>query len=146
VATDREAFNVNSSGETRVTQPPIASIRESLAFLPLTSPLAYYTAATATATVGYYKRSRDSSVGTTTGYWLDGLDSRHRKSFLFSTASGPDLGPIQPPVQWILGAGVFPRGVKRPGRETDHSPPSSAEVKKGGTIRPIIHMSSWHSA
>jgi hypothetical protein len=26
--------------------------------------------------------------------------------------------------------GLFPRGVKRSGRETDHSPPSSAEVKK----------------
>jgi hypothetical protein len=28
----------------------------------------------------------------------------------------------------------------------DHSPPSSAEVKKGGTIPPFPHMSSWHSA
>jgi hypothetical protein len=25
-------------------------------------------------------------------------------------------------------------GVKRPGREADHSPPSSAEVKNGGTV------------
>jgi hypothetical protein len=25
-------------------------------------------------------------------------------------------------------------GVKRPGREADHSPPSSAEVRNGGTI------------
>jgi hypothetical protein len=26
--------------------------------------------------------------------------------------------------------GLFPLGVKRPGREADHSPPSSAEVKE----------------
>jgi hypothetical protein len=34
----------------------------------------------------------------------------------------------QPPTQWVPGT-LFPR-VKRPGREADHSPPSSAEVKK----------------
>jgi hypothetical protein len=26
-----------------------------------------------------------------------------------------------------------------PGREVDHSPPTSAEVKKSGTIRPLPH-------
>jgi hypothetical protein len=38
------------------------------------------------------------------------------------------LGPTQPPIQWIQGA--LSLGVKRPGREADHSPPSSAEVKE----------------
>jgi hypothetical protein len=28
----------------------------------------------------------------------------------------------------------------------DHSPPTSAEVKKGGAIPPLPHMSSWDSA
>ena len=28
-----------------------------------------------------------------------------------------------------MGTGVLPRGLKRPGREFDHLPPSSAEVK-----------------
>jgi hypothetical protein len=37
------------------------------------------------------------------------------------------MGPNQPPIQWVLGA--LSLGVKRPGREADHSPPSSAEVK-----------------
>jgi hypothetical protein len=37
------------------------------------------------------------------------------------------LGPNQPPIQWIPGA--LSLAVKRPGREADHSPPSSAEVK-----------------
>jgi hypothetical protein len=42
--------------------------------------------------------------------------------------SRPALGSTQPPIQWVTG-GSFP-GVKRPGREADHSPPTSAEVKK----------------
>jgi hypothetical protein len=31
---------------------------------------------------------------------------------------------------WLWVPGLFPRGVKRPGREVDYSPPTSAEVKK----------------
>jgi hypothetical protein len=38
------------------------------------------------------------------------------------------LGPTQPPIQWVPGA--FSLGIKRSGREADHSPPSSAEVKE----------------
>jgi hypothetical protein len=49
------------------------------------------------------------------------------------------LGPIQPPIQWVL-------GVKRPGREADHSPPSSAEVKNDGAITPDPHTSLWLGA
>jgi hypothetical protein len=37
-------------------------------------------------------------------------------------------------------------GIKRPEREGDHSPPSSAEVKNGGAKPPLLHMSSWHDA
>jgi hypothetical protein len=35
--------------------------------------------------------------------------------------------PTQPPIQWVPGTLFL--GVKRPDREVDHSPPSSAEVK-----------------
>jgi hypothetical protein len=48
--------------------------------------------------------------------------------FLLSTSSRPAVGPTQPPIQWVSGA-LSPR-VKRPGREADHSLPTSAEVKK----------------
>jgi hypothetical protein len=41
--------------------------------------------------------------------------------------SRPALGPTQPPIQWVPGA--LSLGVKRPGREADHSLPSSAEIK-----------------
>jgi hypothetical protein len=48
--------------------------------------------------------------------------------FLFTTASKTALGSTQPSIQWIKGA--LSLGVKRPWRESDHSPPSSAEVKE----------------
>jgi hypothetical protein len=89
----------------------------------------------------YYLRSRCSD-GLQTG--RPGFDSRHGKIFLVSTASRPVLGPIHPPAQWV--SGTTSPGVKRPGREADHSPPFSAEVKNGGAIPPLPHMSSWHIA
>jgi hypothetical protein len=48
--------------------------------------------------------------------------------FPFTTASKPPLGPTQPPIQWVSGA--LSLGVKRPGREADHTRTSSAEVKE----------------
>jgi hypothetical protein len=48
--------------------------------------------------------------------------------FLFTTASRTALGPTQPPIQWVPGA--LSLEVKRQGREADHLPPSSAEVKE----------------
>jgi hypothetical protein len=57
-----------------------------------------------------------------------GFDSRRGLGiFLFSSASRPALESTQPPIQWVPGA-LSPR-VKRAGRESDHSPPSIAEVK-----------------
>jgi hypothetical protein len=49
--------------------------------------------------------------------------------FLFTIVPRPDLGPTQPPIQWVTEA--LSLGAKRPGREADHSPPSSAEVNNG---------------
>jgi hypothetical protein len=50
------------------------------------------------------------------------------KNFLFSKSSRPALRSTQPPIQWVPGA--LSPGVKWPRREVDHSPPTSAEVKK----------------
>jgi hypothetical protein len=50
------------------------------------------------------------------------------KNFLFSTSSRPALGSTQPPTQCVPGA--LSPGVKRLGREADHPPPASTEVKK----------------
>jgi hypothetical protein len=58
-----------------------------------------------------------------------GFDSRQGLGiFLFTTASRTALGPTQPPIQWVQRA--LSLAVKRPGREADHSPPCSAEVKE----------------
>jgi hypothetical protein len=75
-----------------------------------------------------------------------GFDSRQGKDiFLFSITSRPALGLTQPPIQWVPGA--LSPWSKLLEREADHhSPPSSAEVKNGGAIRPLPHASSWRSA
>jgi hypothetical protein len=57
------------------------------------------------------------------------------KDFLFSTAPRPALGPH--PASYPLGTGALSPGVKRLGREADHSPPSSAEIENGGAIPPL---------
>jgi hypothetical protein len=72
-----------------------------------------------------------------------GLDSRQCKICLFSTASRPNIGPTQPPIQLVLGA--LSPGVKRQGRVADHLAPTSAEVKQRGAIHPLSHVSPWHS-
>jgi hypothetical protein len=60
------------------------------------------------------------------------------KNFLFSTSSRPALGSAQLPIQWVL-------RVKRPGHEADHSPPTSAEIEKCGSIHPLPHTPSCRS-
>jgi hypothetical protein len=58
---------------------------------------------------------------------------------LFSNVIVSFLGSTQLPIQCVPGA-LFP-GVKQQGREADHSPPASAEVKKMW-----IYTPSWRSA
>jgi hypothetical protein len=77
--------------------------------------------------------SRDSVVSIATCYGLDdrgvGVPSPGRvKNFLFSMSSRPALESTQPPIQWVPGA--LSPWVERPGREADHSPPTSAEVNE----------------
>jgi hypothetical protein len=57
------------------------------------------------------------------------------ETFLFSIASRPALEPIQLSVQWV--PGILSPVAKRQGSEADHSPPTNAEVKKGGIISPL---------
>jgi hypothetical protein len=64
--------------------------------------------------------------------------------FFSSPLSRLALGPMQSPIQWVLGALSF--GVKQQGSEAERSPPSSAQVKNCGAIPPIPHIVSWYSA
>jgi hypothetical protein len=91
-------------------------------------------------------RCLDSKVGIAMDYWMDDRDSIPGKGkvFLFSIASRPGLGSAQPPIHMVPGA-ISP-AVKRPEREADHSSPFNAEVKNGGAIAPLPHISSWRGA
>jgi hypothetical protein len=101
--------------------------------------LTYLTSIFAILIVSY--KSRDSSVGIALGYVLTDRGIRVRFPvglgiFLFTTASRTALEPTQPPIQWIPRA--LSLGVERPGREADHSPPSSADVKNAWSYTFIL--------
>jgi hypothetical protein len=83
--------------------------------------------------------------------WLRAGRSRGRSSspgrvkiFISSTSSRPALGSTQPPIQWVPDA--LSPGIKRPGREADHFPPASAEIKKMWIYTSTPHTPSWRSA
>jgi hypothetical protein len=66
------------------------------------------------------------------------FNSRQRKGiFLFATASTSAQGPTQPPIHWVPEA--LSPGVKRPGREADNSPLSSADVKNAWGYDSLPH-------
>jgi hypothetical protein len=66
-----------------------------------------------------------------------GFDSRWGlRIFLFTIASRTTLGPTQPPSQWVPGA--LSLGVKRPGRQADHSPPSN-DWSYNSTLPILLH-------
>jgi hypothetical protein len=53
------------------------------------------------------------------------------------------MGPTRPLIEWVLV--MISSRIKRPGREADHLTQSSDEVKNGGAVLPLHHMSSSHS-
>jgi hypothetical protein len=61
--------------------------------------------------------------------------------FLHSVQTGSGVHQAYCP----MGTVVSSPEVKRPGREADHSPLSGAEVKNGGAISPLPHLSLCHS-
>jgi hypothetical protein len=91
----------------------------------------------------------DSVVGIATGYGLDDRGVRVRVpvgSRTFSSPRPPDRiwGPPNVLSKGDRGA-LFP-GVERPGREGDHSPSTSAEVKKTWIYTSTPHTLSWSGA
>jgi hypothetical protein len=69
------------------------------------------------------------SVGTATGFGLDGrglgCDSRQR---FFSLLHSVQTGSSAHTASYSMGTGDISLGVKRQGREADHSPSYSAEI------------------
>jgi hypothetical protein len=74
------------------------------------------------------ERSWDSIVGTAIGYGLGdrGVGVLVAVGSRIFSSRCPDR--LWGPIQWVPGA--LSPGVERIGREADHSPPASAEVKK----------------
>jgi hypothetical protein len=90
------------------------------------------------------ERTKERSCLVTYDFYMyrtkTGFDSRQgQEIFLYPAQFLPAPGPTHPPIKWIAGP-VFP-GVKRSGREADHSPPSNAEVKNDGAIPQLPHTS-----
>jgi hypothetical protein len=61
------------------------------------------------------------------------FEPRQAQEFSLLRKSRPAVGPIQPPTHGRRVISARGGGVKRLGREADHSPPSSADVKNGWT-------------
>jgi hypothetical protein len=91
---------------------------------------------------------RYSSIGVNNGLhderprnWVS-IFCRGKQVILSSITSILALKLIQPPMQWALQSAF--QGKKRPGRETGHSPTSSAEVKNISAIPAFPFKSLWH--
>jgi hypothetical protein len=74
-----------------------------------------------------YTRRTGSVVGIATTYGLDDPVIESRWGARFSAPVQTD--PEGPPSILYNGYGIIPGGKVRPGRDTDPSPPSSAEVR-----------------
>jgi hypothetical protein len=82
--------------------------------------------------------SRFNVVCIETGYGLEDRGVLVRVPDL-SISSRSILESKQPPIQWI--PVDFPPGLKRQRHVADHSPPTSAEVKKMWILHSLLHTS-----
>jgi hypothetical protein len=89
--------------------------------------------------VPYFTSNQDSLVAIATRV-RDGRQKNRGSSVLLNVNTG--FGAI--PIQWVPG-NVY-AGVKREGREVDHSPPFSAEVKNSGAVSSFPLTYSWRGA
>jgi hypothetical protein len=75
---------------------------------------------------------RDSVVGIATKYGLDdrGVGVRVPVGSKIFSSQRRQTGSGAHPASYKIGTGDLSSAVKRPGREVDNSPPTSADVKK----------------
>jgi hypothetical protein len=89
--------------------------------------------------------SRDGSVGIATrlrsGRPRSRISIPGKRKRVLSLLHSVQTGRGNHPASYPMAA-----GVKRPGREAEHSLPSSAEIKNGEAIRPLPPMFSWSSS
>lgn len=72
------------------------------------------------------------------------ISQQGQEFFLCSKTSRQALGSIQPLIQWITG--TLSSGIKRPGRQVFHSPPSTFKVKnrRSCTSTPLTCLHSMY--
>jgi hypothetical protein len=99
--------------------------------------------ANSTACRFHYNILRTTNMGNQTSF-LARLGSFPGSARFFSFPQRPDRLWDPHSLLSKVYRGYFP-GVKRQARIADHSPPTSAEVKKSGAIPPLSHLSSWHT-
>jgi hypothetical protein len=79
------------------------------------------------------------------GVWM--AQSVQRRAWArFSLLHSEQIDSGAHPASNSMGIGGSFPGVKRLGREANHSPPTSAEFKNRRAIPPLPHISSWHNA
>jgi hypothetical protein len=86
---------------------------------------------------GQMFRNHNSSVGIAKGrVWKTGIrfPAGPRDFYLYHCVQ-TGFGATQHIMQYVRGR--FPPGVKRSGRENDHLPPSSVDIKNGEAIPPL---------
>jgi hypothetical protein len=82
-----------------------------------------------------------------TGYGLDGREAGVRFSVgdrFFSSPRRPDRFWGPPRLHWV--PETLSPGIKRPGSEADHSPPTTVEVMNTWIYTSTPHTSSWCTA
>jgi hypothetical protein len=80
------------------------------------------------------------------GWTTEGLEFESRYGEEFSLVQIVQTGSEVYPTSYPMGTGALSSGVKRPGREVDRSPPTSAEVKRMWIYTSTPHTPSWRSA
>jgi hypothetical protein len=75
-------------------------------------------------------RSRGSEIGITTGWTTEGSEFESRQGQEFSLLHVVQTGSEVHTASYPMGTGALFPGEKRLGREADHSPPTSAEIKE----------------
>jgi hypothetical protein len=75
------------------------------------------------------------------GYRLDSQGSISGRGKIFVLLQSIQNGFGTQPASYPMEMGALCPGVKQPGHETKHSPPSSAEIKNGEAVSPLPHTS-----
>jgi hypothetical protein len=81
-----------------------------------------------------------------TGYVLNGRVSIPGKGYKFFSSAWVHTGYGAHPATCPICTGALSPEIKRLGRESDHPPPPSTEVKNGGAMQQLPYPYSWRRA